>query len=279
MIRYCSPVPYLIETGGLILSVWTNWMISVTPGNRMVYENGFLVFVLCSHIYFLVLIAICLIRLKQAKSDAQKRTIRTLLAAILLIIACAAGDNAFEAVSILPIAVFGVLNVIFVNMQESSINSDQLTGMNNRRKARDYLFEKLSGVSPDHPLYLYMIDINAFKSINDTYGHAEGDQALIILSQCIKRTAPEFNAFAARFGGDEFLFACSLPKDTDPDLPIQRISEAARLACEAQKKPYMISISSGCSVCDDPSVPAAQYLKDADRRMYENKEQYYSKQQ
>ena len=277
-VRYCLPIPYLIEIGGLILSVWTHWMISVAPGNRMIYEDGFLVFVLCSHIYFLALIVICLIRMKQAKSDAQKRLIRTLLVAIILIIACAAGDNAFEAISILPIAVFGVLYVIFINMQESSINSDQLTGMNNRRKAADFVSETLSGVSPERPLHLYMIDINAFKLINDTYGHSEGDQALIILAQSIKRIAPEFNAFAARLGGDEFLFACSLPEDTDPNLPIQRIREAVQSACETQGKPYLLSISSGYSVCDDPSVSFTQYLKEADNRMYKNKEQYYREQ-
>ena len=274
-VQYASPILYLIEIGGLISSIWTHWMISVKPGNQMVYEDGFLVFVICSHIYFLILIVTCLIKLKQAKTDARRRTVETMLVAVLLIIACAAGDNAFETTSILPIAVFGVTFFIFVNMQESSINSDQLTGMNNRRKAMDFLSEKLSGISAEKPLCLYMIDINSFKRINDSYGHSEGDQALIILARCIKHTAAGYNAFAARLGGDEFLFACSLPMDADPEAPIREISQEAVHACREQKKPYTISVCSGYTICADPSVTAEQYLKEADSQMYRNKEAYY----
>ena len=58
-------------------------------------------------------------------------------------------NNLFEKISILPIAIFGALYFIFINMQESSINSDQLTRMNNRRKADEYLSEKLLSVSPE----------------------------------------------------------------------------------------------------------------------------------
>ena len=278
LVQYGSPIFYLIEVFGIITSVWTHWMISVTADNQIIYEKGFLVFIFCSDVYFLILIVICLRRLRQAKTDARKRTIKTMLVAILLIIACAVGDNAFEKISILPIAVFGVIYFIFINMQESSINSDQLTGMNNRRKAMEYLSDRLSLASEERPLYLYMIDINSFKGINDTYGHSEGDQALILLAKSIKIIAGKYNAFAARLGGDEFLFAFSPKlqmKAEDQKHPITEISDLVRRECEEGNKPYTLTISSGLAVCEDPSVSLAHVMKEADTGLYEDKERYY----
>jgi len=275
-VQRISPLFYFIAVSGLLISPWTHWVISVTPDNQMVYEPGFLIFIICTDIYFLILIVICLIRVNQAKTDARKRTIRTMLVAVLLIIACAVGDNAFEKISILPIAIFGVLYFIFINMQESSINSDQLTGMNNRRKAQDYLTDRLTAVSEEHPLCLCMIDINSFKNVNDTYGHSEGDQALILLAKSIKIIAAKYNAFAARLGGDEFLFAFTPKKDAKNEEAVEEIRTLVHRECEEEKKPYTITISSGIAVCTDPTRTLMDVMQEADTELYKDKDRFYS---
>jgi diguanylate cyclase (GGDEF)-like protein len=80
-------------------------------------------------------------------------------------------------------------------------NTDFLTGLNNRRS----LFDYLSGLGKNIRISLIMLDLDKFKSVNDTYGHAAGDEALKItsrvLSECFK------DGFIARLGGDEFLVA------------------------------------------------------------------------
>ena len=158
-------------------------------------------------------------------------------------------------------------------MQESNINSDTLTGMNNRRKADEYLSEQLTHVSATHPLYLYLGDLNSFKKINDTYGHIEGDEALICCSRALKRTIGKYSGFAARFGGDEFLMAWQPAKtafsDPDPEALIRDLS--ALLTELSQDKPYQLAMTVGYVECTDPSVSLSDRIKQADQMLYERK--------
>ena len=94
--------------------------------------------------------------------------------------------------------------------QESLI--DALTGLGNRRAfdrqlstclATDVAAATLGAAQSPPPLCLLMIDIDRFKRVNDTYGHAFGDQVLRAMGQVLKAVAPE-GSLAARVGGEEF---------------------------------------------------------------------------
>jgi diguanylate cyclase (GGDEF)-like protein/PAS domain S-box-containing protein len=80
-------------------------------------------------------------------------------------------------------------------------NTDFLTGLNNRRS----LFDHLSAIEGGSKISLIMMDLDHFKSVNDTYGHAAGDDALVITSRVLEKCFPD--GFIARLGGDEFLAA------------------------------------------------------------------------
>jgi diguanylate cyclase (GGDEF)-like protein/PAS domain S-box-containing protein len=90
------------------------------------------------------------------------------------------------------------------NFEQQNIkhaNTDFLTGLNNRRS----LFDYLSKLENNSMLSLVMMDLDRFKSVNDTYGHAAGDEALEITSGVLQEVFPD--GFIARLGGDEFLVA------------------------------------------------------------------------
>ena len=78
---------------------------------------------------------------------------------------------------------------------------DVLTGANNRRAILDILENKLS-VPVGRLPWLALIDLDGFKYINDTYGHAAGDAVLCAVNKRISEV-PEIDAFG-RIGGDEF---------------------------------------------------------------------------
>jgi diguanylate cyclase (GGDEF)-like protein len=80
-------------------------------------------------------------------------------------------------------------------------NTDFLTGLNNRRS----LFDHLSAIDGGSKISLIMMDLDHFKSVNDTYGHAAGDDALVLTSRVLETCFPD--GFIARLGGDEFLVA------------------------------------------------------------------------
>ncbi len=89
----------------------------------------------------------------------------------------------------------------FEQQNLKSANTDFLTGLNNRRSLFNYLTE----LGNDIKLSLIMIDLDRFKAVNDSYGHAAGDEALEITSRVLEECFPD--GFIARLGGDEFLVA------------------------------------------------------------------------
>lgn len=83
-------------------------------------------------------------------------------------------------------------------------NNDVLTGLYNRRQFNNSLSEELSRVKrTKSTLSLILIDIDNFKSVNDTYGHLKGDEVLKKLGYILKSSARTID-FAARWGGEEF---------------------------------------------------------------------------
>ena len=150
--------------------------------------------------------------------------------------------------------------------------------MNNRRKANEYLGEQLMNVTEKNPLYIYMCDINSFKQINDIYGHAEGDRALILTAMAIKKCISKYQGFAARFGGDEFILGWR-PNERhadDPDVLMKDLQEQIKNTCKNENKPYEITISIGYFRCNNPKDLLGECIKKADAELYKRKREFHS---
>ena len=124
-----------------------------------------------------------------------------------------------------------------------------------------------------------MCDVNSFKKINDSYGHAEGDRALVLASGAIKTSVAKMDGFAARFGGDEFMLAWSPTAEADtPDAPeelIREIGKKLERACERTHKPYTVTLSFGYVRCTDPHRSLTDYIHEADKMLYERKRAFH----
>ena len=94
--------------------------------------------------------------------------------------------------------------MIFVNIQNQQINTDSLTGLNNRLQFDKYLYFKTKDTNSKDVLSLIMIDVDKFKQINDTHGHLAGDKALVCVGELLKKSCKNKNVFISRYGGDEF---------------------------------------------------------------------------
>jgi diguanylate cyclase (GGDEF)-like protein/PAS domain S-box-containing protein len=89
------------------------------------------------------------------------------------------------------------------NLREQSVR-DHLTGLFNRRYLEETLRRELHRVTRNHlSLGIIMLDVDNFKRINDSFGHAAGDEILRRLGQCLQESIREED-IASRFGGDEF---------------------------------------------------------------------------
>lgn len=87
---------------------------------------------------------------------------------------------------------------------EQKATRDAVTGLFNRRHFDEKLDENFLTAGPDKPLSLVFIDLDHFKSVNDTHGHDAGDAVLVAIAETVAKTV-EGKGDAFRYGGDEFL--------------------------------------------------------------------------
>ena len=274
-VKWLAPLPYVFTFILIATNYWTKVVYTIDAGQHIQYEWGYNAVPLITVAYFAAIMIVAVHKYRRTTAVSQRRTYRLMIEAVLFIFVCAYVDNEFRYLTILPVAAFGAILFIFVNVQESRINSDKLTLMNNRRKADDYLADHLKLISEENPMYLYIFDVDSFKRINDRYGHVEGDEALVMTASAIKQTVGKYTGFAARYGGDEFVIAW-MPEEKNADVRAipDMISSLLKQSCEKQGKPYQLGVSWGCAVCTDPSVSAAVYIREADASLYEMKRRH-----
>ena len=149
---------------------------------------------------------------------------------------------------------------------------DSLTGCYNRRYGLELLDRqiKLSDRSKS-PLLLAFLDIDKFKSINDTFGHDEGDKVLKGITGLFKSTLREIDIIC-RMGGDEFLLIFPDNSLKEAAQIKERLNENLMKLNQTIEKNYRINISIGLSEYD-PEKPLSmdELIRIADEKMYEEK--------
>jgi diguanylate cyclase (GGDEF)-like protein/PAS domain S-box-containing protein len=152
-------------------------------------------------------------------------------------------------------------------------NRDSLTQLYNRRFLEDALErEFLLAQRYSQSLSIVLIDIDHFKSINDTYGHSAGDECLVKLAQIMRQHFRKSDIIC-RYGGEEFLIV--LP-DSNTDLSAQRI-EALRQFVEnttfqSGMQEIRLTISSGIATFQDHGGNSAEIIRKADHALYMSKQ-------
>jgi diguanylate cyclase (GGDEF)-like protein len=146
--------------------------------------------------------------------------------------------------------------------------TDPLTGLYNRRGfqelgAREIERAKRRGT----PLVMVGVDLDGFKGVNDTLGHAEGDRVLVEISRVLK--AGRVTDLAARLGGDEF--AILLP-ETDSALAKRALERIHVQLTEAMaREHWAVTFSVGVATYRAPPVTVDEMIAAADHLMYEAK--------
>ncbi|MBI5919370.1 MAG: diguanylate cyclase [Nitrosomonadales bacterium] len=148
--------------------------------------------------------------------------------------------------------------------------TDPLTGLPNRRYATDRLEQEWALSQRVHrPLSCMMIDIDYFKSINDTYGHKVGDDALKQMVQVL-RTSARKQDVVSRLGGEEFMVICP---DTTLDQARQHAERlrlnVAALKVQSGRHVFHLTVSIGVASNNSPELLSADMLLQlSDRHLY-----------
>ena len=173
----------------------------------------------------------------------------------------------------LPIYCFTCLilmMVFYIQSIEIRISIDPLTTLNNRGQLTRYAAQKSNLFQEGRRTVVVMMDIDQFKEINDTYGHAEGDKALVLIAESLKKVVRSTNtpSFLGRYGGDEFILIVHPAAVEEVDRMIADIrEEVAR-----HETPYVLSVSAGYDELLGEQDSVQNCIRRADKKLYLDKE-------
>ena len=171
-----------------------------------------------------------------------------------------------------PYSVYAmVLSVllVFMEMQTRMISTDPLTKLNNRNQLNSFLDSKIGQYTENRKVYLFVLDLDKFKRINDTYGHAEGDSALNMVADVLKRVCGPMGCFISRFGGDEFNLVAFLASDAEAEFLCKTVKDD--LARTAASLPYSLSVSIGYAASRGRSETVVDLFSRADEALFAEK--------
>ena len=153
---------------------------------------------------------------------------------------------------------------------------DALTGMYNRTGCNKVLYDYiLSRKNNNQKSILVFADIDRMKTINDVYGHLNGDFAIKATAEAFRKYSPEDWLFG-RYGGDEFIAVGSYPETDNMEELIKQISDSMSNEFKTLNLAFMLHASVGYAVIE-PGEDAAieDYIEQADKYMYAEKEKYH----
>ena len=148
---------------------------------------------------------------------------------------------------------------------------DALTNLKNRAWCEKIMQEYEDS---HNPVSIINIDLNYFKHVNDTYGHAKGDELLIHFAEILKAAFP-YPACVGRMGGDEFIVILDYETEGELEAKIQNLNKVVTEWNQKTTEDKQISFASGfASNENDMTRSVWKVYEAADHKMYEYKQKY-----
>ena len=269
---WASSVLVVVMTVLLLVNIYTGIFFYVDSDGS--YQRGkfFLIQYVLSYIYVLITCFRALLGIFQKEKYAKRKTLIWL--ALFPLAPAGAGIVQFVypqlplACSALSLATL----VMYLNWTGEMISVDPLTKLNNRKQLAHNYDQWSQNLSEDMPLYLMIIDANKFKGINDTYGHIEGDAALVRIADALRYACRDIKgrAVIARYGGDEFVILLQTDIAELIDTIRNKIQDKLQELNEEAKAPYELTVSIGMAKAAS-GISMKALIEEADARLYDEK--------
>lgn len=149
---------------------------------------------------------------------------------------------------------------------------DDLTGLVNRRCFRESLSEAMatSTGEPGHAYAVLWIDVDNFKSLNDTLGHAAGDAVLVEVAKRLRENIRAVDV-AGRIGGDEFVLLADASSSHNLDTLVERLARSLNSPYLVEGQLLPVTVSIGLALGGSQHFSPDDILRDADMAMYQAK--------
>jgi len=168
-------------------------------------------------------------------------------------------------------AAIALKNSELVEQLHSAATTDELTGLYNRRALEERLAAEISR-SLRHQLHtsVLLLDLDRFKVINDTMGHAAGDRLLIAVAKILRQQCRALDV-VGRLGGDEFLVILPMTKPSEAQVFVGRVQASLRDMEKASPEFGACTLSMGVAESPRHGTTVSSLLAAADSALYKAK--------
>lgn len=250
----------------VLLTPWTHWLFFITEENAYISGRFFYIPYLISIVILLTTLAVSIRTCRNEISRERRYESHYLVHCDAIVLCGMVFQHILEdwwvAAPCLALAIL----FIYLNTQNRQITTDALTGLNNRREFDQQIVRKAEQFHGEN-WGILMLDVDEFKVINDTLGHAVGDEALWEVADILRRTLGEERTFLARYGGDEFAVIGAWESEAEIHMAIMKVEEEAARFNEQSGKKYKLSLSIGYAMWKEVGMLEGLVEK-ADERMY-----------
>ena len=266
-----SMLPLLIDIALVLSSYQFDSVFRVTEAGE--YERGklYVIHIMICFFYIIFTSIKAFVRSFSKDNYMRKDKLRSIASFCVFPLISAVLQVVFVGSPMISAGVTFASLQVYVSSREQLISVDPLTKLNNRMEMVRYLDNKMKSRSPGKDLYLFIMDLDYFKKINDKYGHIEGDTAITIVADALRRIVRKTSFFVCRYGGDEFVVVGEVKPDFDPAQFIEEINSVLKEENEKHGKEYTLHMSVGYFKYTPEIHSVAEFVSAADKYLYKQK--------
>lgn len=180
------------------------------------------------------------------------------------------GESLLPEVPIIPISAAISVTILYLRAVKRLAYIDPLSGLYTRAVVPLFLNSANGRLSHNEMLACIMVDINHFKTINDTHGHAAGDRAIALVGGILKNTTGR-DAICFRYGGDEFVVMLRVTQKQQITHMMEQINKAVADFSRQNHEGFEISLAQGYAVYNAENYSFVSFMDKIDTEMYRNK--------
>ena len=266
-------IPCAINMVLSFASIFTGWLFVIDKNNNYMRGPYFWIMALCSLFYLLFACGISFLEVYKNGWEENKKVYIHLAIYPIGVITASVIQIMHFGVSIIWVCSMLAFASMYINIQNGEISTDHLTGLYNRRRLDVHLLRRLKQQKKEHQLFAIMLDLDDFKNINDKYGHAAGDKALVGMADLLRSACRDSDDFIARMGGDEFLIVGERASTEEIVQLMEEIALGAKRYNKECQSQCFILPSMGYAVLKKGDT-IDSFLAAADQAMYQNKQEH-----
>ena len=261
-------IPSVFVVIGSIVNLFVPVFYWIDPVTN-VYQRSSMNIITYLIVFFYLLYGTCLIY--RHRNRVGKYMVLPAIIFMIPIIISSVLDFMFYGIPLKQIGIAIALTSVYINVQKEISDIDWLSGLRTRQFMMDYLrrIEKMplrnQGVAG------ILLDVDEFKSINDNYGHLEGDIAIQTFGSILHESISKSD-FAVRFAGDEFVIILKNNGEKDVQTTIATIYTNITNYNNTAGKPYQLDFSWGYSILKNKEDTIDSFLECMDQEMYKQKQ-------